>query len=197
MKRKITAAELMAKLNASPEFIAKRSREEEERQKRAADWRQAEAPLVEDLLAAGFAVESAWALVNTTVPYPTALPILLDHLQRPYPAAVREGIARALALPEAKFAWGELTRLYRSENEARVKSGLAAAVAATAEDEVIGEVMALARDTRHGSSRLLLLGALERSSDPRARATLLELGTDPDLKKEVQVILRRLRRAKR
>ena len=195
--KKVTAAELMAKLNADPEFVAKRAREEEERQKRAAEWRRAEAPLVEELRAAGYAVESAWDLVNTTAPYPTALPILLDHLQRPYPAAVREGIARALAVRGASFGWDVLTRLYRNEGEVRAKDGLAVAIAAAANDELIGDVIALARDKSQGPSRLLLLGALERSANPRARAALMDLGTDPELKKEIQIILRRLRRAKR
>ena len=195
--KKVTAAELMAKLNADPEFVAKRAREEEERQKRAAEWRRAEAPLVGELRAAGYAVESAWDLVNTTAPYPTALPILLDHLQRPYPAAVREGIARALAVRGASFGWDVLTRLYRNEGEVRAKDGLAVAIAAAANDELIGDVIALARDKSQGPSRLLLLGALERSANPRARAALMDLGTDPELKKEIQIILRRLRRAKR
>jgi RHS repeat-associated protein len=79
-----------------------------------------------------------------------------------------------------------------AEPEERVRSGLAAAIAAAADDEVIADVIALARDARHGSSRLLLLSALERSADPRARAALIELGADPDLTKEVHVILRRL-----
>lgn len=87
MKRKITAAALQAKLNADPEFVAKQARAEEERGRRAAEWHQAEIPLVEELRAAGFPVESAWDLVKTAKPYPAALPILLRHLQRPYPAA--------------------------------------------------------------------------------------------------------------
>jgi hypothetical protein len=195
---RITAAELMAKLNADPEFVAKRAREEEARDKREAEYRRAEAPLVDELRAAGFEVQSAWDLVNTPGSYPKAVPILFEHLPRPYPAAVREGIARALAVREASCGWEVLTRLYRDENEDRVKDGLAVAIAAAADDEVIGEVIALARDTSQGPSRLLLLGALERSADRRARAALMELGTDPELTKEIQVILRRrLKRAKR
>lgn len=197
-KKKITAAELMAKLNADPEFVAKRSREEEERRKREAEYRLAEAPLVDELRAAGFQVQSVWDLVNTPASYPKAVPILLAHLPRPYPPAVREGIARALAVRETKApGWNVLTRLYIDEPEARVRGGLAAAIAATADDEVIGDVIALARDTRHGTSRVLLLTALERSADPRARAALMDLSTDPELTKEIQVILRRLKRAKR
>lgn len=197
----MTAAEHEAWLKETGQYetMVERQRQQEDvRLKREAEYRLAEAPLVDELRTAGFQVQSAWDLVNTPGSYPKAVPILLAHLPRPYPAAVREGIARALAVRETKApGWNVLTRLYIDEPEDRVRSGLAAAIAAAADDEVIGDVIALARDRRHGSSRLLLLSALERSSDPRARAALMDLGTDPDLTKEIQVILRRLKRAKR
>ena len=196
-KKPVSAAELMAMLNSDPEFVAKRDRAEAERQALAAEWRRAETPLVEDLGAAGVAVDSVWDLVNTSVPYPNAFPVLIDHLQRPYPGRVREGIARALAVPEAKFAWSVMTRLYRDESVKDAKDGLAVAISAAADDAVIGEVIQLVRDNRHGTSRNFLLKALERSADPRARAVLMELGTDPELKKEIQVVLGRLKRRKR
>lgn len=196
-KKNVTAEELMARLKADPEFTARRAKEEVERQQRAAEWRRAEAPLVEELRAAGYTVESAWDLVSTPGSYPKAVPILLAHLPRPYPGPTREGIARALAVPEAKVGWSALTGLYRDEQDERAKDGLAVAIAAAADDEVISDVIALARDTQHGPSRLLLLSALERSADRRARATLTDLGTDPELRKEIRVILRRLKRAKR
>jgi hypothetical protein len=195
-KKPMSAADLMGKLNADPEFASNRELREAERQARAAEWRRAEAPLVDELKAAGFAVDSAWDLVNTSEPYADALSILVNHLQRPYPGRVREGIARALAVPQSKFAWDVLTRLYRDEDVKDAKDGLAVAIAAAADDEVIEDVIGLARDTRHGSSRLLLLSALERSADSRAKAALLELGTDPELQKEIQVVLRRLKRRK-
>jgi hypothetical protein len=194
---KVTAAELLAKLSADPNYVAARQLEEEARQKRAEEWRRAEAPLVDELRAAGFAVESAWDLVNTPGSYPAAVPILLEHLPRHYPAAVREGIARALAVPEARVGWDLLIRLFREEREARAKDGLAVAIAAAADEDLVDDVIELARNTEHGPSRLLLLGALERSANPRAKAALMELGTDPDLKKEIRVILRRLKRPKR
>ncbi len=203
MKRprgRMTAAEHEAWLKTSGKYdamVEHQRQQEVERQNREADYRRAEAPLVDELRAAGFAVQSAWDLVNTQGSYPRAVPILLAHLPRPYPAAVREGIARALAVPEAKSGWDELTRLFRHEQEQRPKDGIAAAIAAAASDELIGDVITLARDTSQGPSRLLLLGALERSADSRARATLMELAADPDLTKEIGVILRRLKRAKR
>jgi hypothetical protein len=188
-KKSVTARELMQRLNIDPTFVARREREEQEREKQAAQWRQAEAPLVEELRAAGYQVTSAWDLVNTASPYPRALPILLKHLALGYPASVREGIARALAVRDARFAFPVLLHLYTSEQEQRVKDGLAVALAQTSDDNVIGDMIGLARDPRHGSSRVLLLSALQRSRDPLADATLRELGSDPELKTEVHRLL--------
>ena len=93
----------MAGLEADPEYVARGDKEEQERQRQVAQWRRAEAPLVEELRESGFEVDSAWDLVNTSTPYPRALPILVKHLERPYPDRVREGIARALAVGDAQF----------------------------------------------------------------------------------------------
>lgn len=196
-KKPVSAADLVSKLNADPAFVAERQREEAERQGRATEWRLAEAPLVAELRTAGFGVDSVWDLVNTSVSYPAAIPILVNHLQHPYPARVREGIARALAVPEARLAWDVLTRLYREEVIKDAKDGLAVAIAGAADDSVIEEVIDLVRDVRHGASRTLLLGALERSVTPKIRTALLELEADPEIGEEVQIILRRLGRRRR
>lgn len=156
------------------------------------ELRRAEAPLIDDLSRAGFSVESAWDLVNTSTPYPDALPILLAHLERPYPDRVREGVARALTVRDAKFGWNSLTALLLREPAGTdAKDGLAVALAAASDDEVIGDVIELARDERHGASRLLLLGALKRSKDPRAHSALEQLEADPELTKEVRRIMKR------
>src|SRR5262245_35115759 len=96
-----TAAELMAELQADQGFVDARAKREEELRAREAAWRAAEAPLVAELRAAGETVDSVWDLVNTTAGYDAALPLLLAHLERGYPDRVREGIARALAVPAA------------------------------------------------------------------------------------------------
>jgi hypothetical protein len=195
MKRKeITAAELMARLNADPEWVARKKERDEAIQRKHDEYVRAEAPLVEELRAAGVLVNSAWDLVNTPNVYLQSLPILLDHLQRPYPDAVRDGIARALAVPNAKFAWSLLVMLYRQERERRTKSGLAVALSNIADDAVIDELIALARDPQHGVSRVGLLDGLRRTRLPQARRALMEFGTDPFLKKEAQRILRQLKR---
>lgn len=161
----------------------------------ADEWRRAEMPLIEELRTAGVSLNSAWDLVNTSTPYPAALPILFRHLQRDYPDVVMEGIARALATPVARFGWSTLLDLFRTEVRKRAKDGLAVALAATADDSVIGDVIELATDAKHGASRLLLLRALERSKDPAALSALRRLAGDAEVAKEASVILKRLRAA--
>src|SRR5262245_15571778 len=134
-KTRMTLAEHDALLKATGQYesMVERNRQrEEERQRLAAEWRRAEQPLVEELRESGFQINSVWEFVNTSESRDDALPILVDHLFRPYPAAVREGIARALAVPEARFAFSALKQLYLDEQEKRVKDGLALAIAAVA-----------------------------------------------------------------
>ena len=178
-KSRETAAELMARLNADPLFVARRARAEEEHQKLESELRRAEAPLLEALSRAGIEVATVWDLVNTAPSYTAVLPLLLEHLQRTYPAPVRDGIARALAVPQARFALGLLTALYRKEREARPKDGLAAAIGAIAEDDDINDLLTLLREPENGPSRLLLLSALERSRSPRASPRTARIASPP------------------
>ncbi len=123
-------------------------------------------------------------------PYPAALPILLEHLGRPYPDRVREGIARALAVRDARFGWEALVRLYRDEPAGSdAKDGLAVALAAVSDDGVVDEVISLARDSAHGESRILLLRGLKRSQAPQARAALGDFSRDPVLGREARALL--------
>jgi hypothetical protein len=95
---------LMADLEGDPGFIARRDERDRERQRKAIEWRQAEAPLVEELRAAGFKVDSAWDLVNTAVPYAEALPILLAHVQRPYPDRFERALPARSQSPRRRSA---------------------------------------------------------------------------------------------
>jgi hypothetical protein len=170
-----------------------------EREQRQAELARAERPLVEDLRAAGLDVSSVGDLVNTTTPYPDAIPILLEHLQRDYPGPIRDCIARALAVREAQYAWPVLVREYVALADGPgVKQGLAVALSNTLTEERLDEFLDLVHDLRHGESRgLLLLGLqrLSRSTKSRAREALEALSTDPVLGPEVQRILKRRRRA--
>lgn len=192
----ISAEDLFAELEADDDYQEAIRKQDEVLERKAAEWRRAEAPLVEDLRAAGLEVESSWDLVNTSTPYPAALPILLEHLDRPYPDRVREGIARALAVRDAQFGIGELIRLYRAEPVGtNAKDGLAAAIGGSAGDDLIDDVIDLATDPSNGTNRVLMLDAIARSSAPQAQAALKKIvREDSSIGDEARTLLRRSRR---
>ncbi|MFZ2502019.1 MAG: hypothetical protein WAW88_05070 [Nocardioides sp.] len=62
-----------------------------------------------DLRSAAVQVDSVWDLVNTSEPYPAALPVLMEHLERGgYPARVMEGLGRSLAVKPSVAFWERL-----------------------------------------------------------------------------------------
>src|SRR5262245_12287422 len=159
-----------------------------------AESRRAEIPLVAELRAAGVQVQSVWDLVNTRVPYPAAIPILLEHLERPYPGMLKEGIARALAVPEARHAWPILRGFYKTESDTGARDGLALALSATADDTLVDEVVELASDPTNGASRMFFLLFLGRSRDPKSISALMTLSDDPELSTEAKKQLAKKRR---
>jgi len=194
------ADEFLASLEADSEYVRRRDAQQRRIGRYMQELHQAEGPLVKDLCAAGVRVESVWDLVNTRAQYPAALPILFEHLQQPYPPSVRAGIARALAVPQAKQWWRTFVDLFRSEDSGPlndVKTALAVALSVAADDKVIGDVIDLIADSRHGEHRIMLLDALARSARREAREALEKATQDPQLAKEARIQLRLLARRKR
>jgi hypothetical protein len=166
-----------------------------------------ERPLLADLRKVGWNVQSVWDLVNTSARYTDAIPILLRHLLLPYSDRTREGIARALAVPDpaVRKAWPTLVAEYRmasdgwgikypgetKEFELGAKDGLACALKVAVTDETMGELISLAKDRSQGGSRLLLLSALRKSRNPLAKQALEYLASDPDLAEEIAFWRRR------
>jgi hypothetical protein len=166
-------------------------------QERERELRLAQAPLIADLGAVGIHVESVWDLVNTRASYAAAIPVLLNHFTPDYPPEVREGIARALAVREAAWAWDVLLRLFLEEptsGKRPVKWALACALAGAATNDRVDELIRLVTDQSVGENRLALLQPLAKSRDPRARKTLEGLGEDPQLAREIRLLLGRSKR---
>lgn len=185
-RKGMTAEEWFAIRAADPAYQKMRAEKDAALAEKERIFEDDAAPLSEDLKLVGWDVKTAWDLVNTATPYPSAIPVLLRHLNKPYLDRNREGIARALAVPDAAYAWPILKAEYLSAPAGSgAKSGLAVALSATANDEVIEELATLAKDRANGDSRLLLLDGLRRSRSPIARDALKELANDPALAKEI------------
>ena len=194
-RKGITASELVAQLNANPQFVERRRQQQEESDAIEQAARLAERPLVQALNEAGLGwLRSVWDLVNTSEPYPHVLPILIEHLQRDYPPGILEGIARALAVPESRRFWNTLLRLFRQHPDVsapyNVKWAIGCALAASVTADVIGDIIALVQEPRHGENRIVFLKALSQSPSLKAQAAFEQAAHDPQLMKEARFLKR-------
>lgn len=160
-----------------------------------------EVPIVAELRMLGLELESVWDLVSRPSNYPEAIPVLLNHLQKPYSDRTREGIARALSIrfPAVRAAWPILVKEYRNTPEGwgivapddtvnvklGAKDGLACTLCVAVTDETMEEFIGLIKDPANGESRILLLKPLRKSKNPQAKIVLEELASDPVFAKEI------------
>ena len=192
----MTAAELMAlkdeMLRSDPKYRAQVEAVEAEREERVRKLREAEKPIVEDLKRAGVDVTSVWDLVNTSDPYPEALPVLLDHLRRGgYPDRVMESLGRALGVGPAASVWETLRELYLAAQGNGEEEGLAVALAASATADHLDALIALLDETSRGSTRIHFLRAIKRVGGKRGLDVLTSLRDDPLFGKEARALLKR------
>lgn len=185
-------AEKEALLRTDPAYRAAVEAVEAEREALHAEREAAEQPLLRDLAAVGVEVDSVWDLAAREEPCPEAVPVLLDHLGRPGPDDVGEGIAAALGKPEARPHWDELVRAYRAADPATRPSstdGLAATLARLADRRTMPDVLELLHDASRGESRVLLLRAVTRSRLPDRWEIVRACTADPVLRLEAEHLL--------
>lgn len=191
------------------EFANDPAHVEMKRQSEAEDTRLSEQfdrdvhPVIEDLQRAGFAVESLeelrklgtdnrhWLVGSDE--YDRAVPILIEHLKRPYPDHVAGALAAAVAVPGAEPNWESLKSLYRAESRILPKEQLAYAMAVSAPDAKIDELIDLVRDPSNGVSRFYLLAAFDgtasgyrASRQARFAEVVDDLRSDPDLRRAIE-----------
>lgn len=195
----ITAAEAIVlrehRLRTDAEHRARVEAVEAERAARARTLRAAERPIVEDLRAAGVEVTSVWDLVNTSAPYPDALPVLLAHFERGgYPEMVMESLGRALAVKPSVTYWDRLAAAYRHPRDRGEEEGAAIALAACATRSQYSELAGFLSLRRRGDpgrdTRGYFLGPIKRLGGEAGRALLEGLLDDPVLGREAAARLR-------
>ena len=187
-----------AKRFDDPEYVKKLSEERAERERRFAEssaiLARDQQGLVEELRRVGEKVSSVWDLVSKEAPYPSAIPVLVDHLSRPHHPRIREGIVRALAVPEAHAAWPQLVAAFKCERDEGMKAALAIAVGGASGAEDTDQLGALVHDEGLGTYRVPLIWGLAKSRDPRATEVLRELRHHPELGAEARKGLRKRKR---
>lgn len=187
-----TAGELLKELEGDPDYQRRKREREEARTQRSRFLDRAEAPLVRELHKVGVQVESVWDLVNTREPYPKAIPVLMEHLEEGgYPPVIREGIARALAVPVLDPEdWDILLTCFREESDDQAKFALALALKANAVQDHREQLLELVRDPESGSGRTVLATALYRFRNQEVDRLLQSLVSDPEIGEGIQRLLK-------
>lgn len=200
-----STSEFLASLANDPEYQERIRQRDEKIRIESERLARAQAPLVAELRAAGADIQSVWDLINTKRRYPELVPILLAHLDKNYPDRVREGIARALSVREARMGWDKLVRAYLEDPSptdyvqgvSQVKWALHLAIASAGDVSVLDKLIRLAADRRHGQHRSFFVDTLAEIDDPRAEAALEELKDDPDLSEGYRRLAKKKARRKK
>jgi hypothetical protein len=161
----------MNRLESDPEWV-RQNAERESRYKAAVEQRRQElrpeeTPLLVELAAFGIKVDSVWDLVNAKWSYPAAIPVLCAYLHSARHLVLREGIARALAVPEARGVAGHiiLAELQRPHDESprAVRWALANALTVVADESMADSIEGLIADDHYADVRERLKTALRKS----------------------------------
>jgi hypothetical protein len=166
------------------------------------EFHAASEPVIDDLRAAGLDVYDLWdwsqRKLASAAAVKTAVPILLDWLDRTPNVDVKTAIATALTDRRArKLAARPVLERFRQMTapelngddrpteavgaQRRLKDRLANALATLARDELFDEVAELIRDPAHGGYRAYLFWALPYMKKPQAVNLALEMLEDDEM----------------
>ncbi|MGY3445011.1 hypothetical protein [Bradyrhizobium sp. USDA 4473] len=165
-----SAAELMSRLQNDPEWVRDTAKREAEHraaiEQRREEIRPEQTPILAELGSIGIKVDSIWDLVNAKWSYPAAIPVLSKYLQQVHHPLLREGIARALTVPEARGSAGhvilaELQRPYDQSTHAE-RWVLANALTVVADEAMAGTIESLIANDDYADVRERLITALRK-----------------------------------
>jgi hypothetical protein len=168
--KSISAAELMSRLQSDPEWIRKNAMREADRkaaaERRSEELRPEQTPILAEIASVGIKVDSIWDLVNAKGSYQAAVLILGEYLPRVRHPLLREGIARALTVPEARgvpagVILSELRRTY-DQSPRSVRWALANALTVAADTTMADAIEELIADDNYADVRERLTTALRR-----------------------------------
>lgn len=139
--------------------------------------------LTDELAEVGIKISNIYDLVNTKTKYPKAIPILIKHLQISYSDRVKEGIVRALTVPEAKGLVVPLLikeYLQLSNDKENLKWVIGNAVNVTITKKDVADIFPIVLNKENGISRQMFVVALGRIKSDNVRDVLLTLVNDED-----------------
>jgi HEAT repeat protein len=167
-----------------------------DREAQIAAARQASIPILAELAQLDIHVDSLADLVNKSIDYHTAVPLLLKWLSQVNDMGVKESLVRALTIEWGKpVAARPLIEEFRKAPETEefgLKWAIGNALSEVAEDDTFDDIVELVRDKRHGRAREMLAVALGNMEDPQAVDVLIELLDDEQVAGHALMALHKL-----
>lgn len=165
----MTAAELVDRLSSDPVWVRKKQKRQARHAARAAQLRAElepeEGPLLIALRTVGCNVNSVWDLKDTKPSYPAAIPILIKFLATAHHPVLRQGIARALTVKEARgLAGHQLLQELMAKKDPRGSEErwtLANALTVAWDISLVDEIRALVADPDYADVHELLMESLK------------------------------------
>lgn len=205
------AGNFMEKLANDPKYQAMRREQDAKRAEFRAMLDRDQAALVQELRDVGVHVamnnipgqeyagppNSVWDLVNSSISYPEAIPVLIRHMGIEHHPRIQEGIVRALAVVEARdVATERLIEEFVSidDPDSNYKWAVGLALATTTTPKTATKVAALALDKSHGKSRSQLPLGLVNGNLEESCEYLQQMLEDPVTKANAQKAIKQLER---
>lgn len=185
-----TAKDFIDRLHSDPNYRQRIAEHEANIILRREQFRAAEAPIVNALRGIGEDISSTAELVNTSRSYPAAIPVLVEHLQRPYPPYVLESIVRALTVKEARgVASSALISLFqRLPITGWPKWEVGNAICMTATELDLDALLRIVMERSHGTDREGVVLAFERLHTPQTDRVMIELLSDPTVARQAAFV---------
>lgn len=141
--------------------------------------------IIEALKKAGIAIDDIYDLVNTNEPYPEAIPVLIQLLKEGITnVGNREGIIRALAVPEAKGIIGSLLidEFYKIPSENMLlRWTVGSTMEAVISEKDIDGVIKIITDKSNGMSRQMFVLALGNIPSEKSEDVLIQVLNDDEI----------------
>lgn len=191
----MTAGDMLAQQAADPHYQALRRANDRELAEIADRRRLEQRALLDDLAAAGIAVDWVGRLLDLPKPDLRTYPVLLNHITKPYSPWLSEWIGRTFGKKAARpLVWDLLIhRLQAGVLPEHAAQGVFAAISTMARPDDLHTLIELLSNPRLGPGRIYLIGNLMRSKRKEAKAALVQCQGDPDLAKEISGRLLRAR----
>jgi HEAT repeat protein len=196
---KITAAELQEQLLQDQEYQKWLKEKEQVRTALEAAYAEDEKPLVEDLQKAGLNITSSWDFVNTKSSYKPAIPILLEHLSKPYHLKNKEGIVRALAVKEAigKASPVLIAEYNRTpKDKMLLRWAIGNTIYTTITEDDVESILPIILNKTNGPSRQMFVAALGKVKSGKTEDVLINLLDDEEVTPHALEALGRMKSSK-